>query len=90
MLHALSLELLRHVASYLDISDFAAFALSSHELYLQLLSNERYNKDIIEVSSATIQFLAPVSFFFCRHYLLRMCSTTKHPASHLTTPAVLV
>ena len=51
---SLSLELLRNVASYLDITDFAAFALSCPELYLQLLSNERYNKDIIDVSNKHI------------------------------------
>ena len=57
MLHilSLSLELLRNVASYLDITDFAALALSCPELYQQLLSNERYNEDIIQVSNRHVQ-----------------------------------
>ena len=47
---SLSLELLRNIASFLDISDFAAFALSHYELRLQLLGNERFCKDVVNVS----------------------------------------
>ena len=81
MLHilSLSLELLRNVASYLDITDFAAFALSCPELHLQLLSNERYNKDIIQVSSRRVRYL-PRSFPTIGHCLCQkfLCFIYAH------------